>query len=375
MQTALSLGCDPIPARATGLIQVDLDCVVHNYRVMQAKTHAMTQIAPVLKANAYALGLKETAYILNREGVSSFFVATLEEAIALRSVSPKSNIFVLGGYMPGTALEYLEYQLTPVLISPSQIQNWIALQHQENKKLSAVLHLDTGMNRTGITEKEFPAIHSLLDSLSLRFVMSHYVSSECFEEGTTPHQFKFFMKYMAFFPGVPFSLANSHGLLWPKAYHGHWVRPGIALGGMCDTILGLKPALKVYGRVMQIKCVPEGQGIGYNRTYVSQEPKRIATVALGYADGLLRLASNRGVFKFRDFYAPIVGRVSMDFVTVDVSHIPEAVLHEGDWIAYFNDEDSIESMAKACGTNVYELLTSLQGRYYRQYFGINERVL
>jgi alanine racemase len=366
-QTAPFLKVDHIPARASSFIQVDLNAVAHNYGVLKNLTHAMGRITPTLKANAYGLGLKEVANTLLKCGATGFFVATLDEAITLRSQCATCEIFVLGGYLPGAQHEYLHYHLTPVLSTLEQVKQWTTLQKHHTAPLPAILHVDTGMNRTGITEAQFPLVLPFLKDLHLRCIMSHYVSSECLNNPTTKEQYELFQSYYVHFRGLPYSLANSHGLLWPHTYHGHWVRPGIALGGMCTTIHSLRPALGVYGKIVQIKPLPKGQGVGYNHTYRTGEAKRVATVALGYGDGLHRLASPGGVLSYGHFQAPLLGRVSMDFVVVDITYIPENLIHEGDWMTYFDTASALETMAQVCQTTAYELLTSLQGRGYRHY--------
>lgn len=358
----------PIPARVMAFQTINLSAVIHNYYFMKSKTNPKAIMAPALKADAYGLGAQALALILAREHCPAFFLATLDEAIKVREVAKEPDIFVLGGYTPGTSWDFLTKRLTPVLISPSQVQRWLALQRQENQKLPAVVHLDTGMGRTGLTPTEFEKIQPLLKELSIRFLMSHYANSEDLSHPMNKEQLDTFLMHRnRLNPFLPFSFANSHAFLLPTAYHGDWVRPGISLGGLCPLIQGLKPALSMHSRIVQIKWLPKGSCIGYNNTYTTTGPCRVATIGLGYADGLRWLTSNRGKLKYGPYALPIIGRVSMDFVTVDVTHVPEQLLEEGEWATVFDDAESAHRMAQAADTTIYELQVTLGSRTHRHY--------
>lgn len=364
----------PIPARINAFRRVDLNAVVHNYKAIKSRVVFSSNIASVLKCDAYSLGLERVADALMQAGERFFFVANLDEAWRIRKVSDKAEIFVLSGYVNGTAFDYLSGSFFPVLITPAQVENWLALQSQEGRVLPSVIHIDTGMNRTGIHVRDLCRIKHLIPMLQLRFVMSHYSSSEADDQTISIRQRDRFIKeVMPFFPGVPFSLANSAGTMISKCFHGHWVRPGIALTGMSSIPRSLGdnpfiPAISIYARVVQLGSIAEGETVGYNETYKASRNMSIATVGIGYGDGVLRSLSNRGFMVYKGYSLPIIGRVSMDFLTVDISSLPEGSLHEGDWLTYFEDAADVQSLADAAGSVPYEILTStIGGRYITDY--------
>ena len=359
-------------SRAGALLTVDLGAIRSNYRLLAGMSKGAC--AAVMKADAYGLGMEQVAPALALEGCRVFFTAHLDEGIRLRQLVPEEcAIYVLHGPPPGTAKDFFQYDLRPVLNDPGQVREWRALAHVLGRELPAAIQVDTGMSRMGIAPDDLLALTADRDwLLGVRptLLMSHLA---CADEPAHPmnaSQRRRFKELRELFPGVPASLANSSGIFLGPAFHYDLLRPGAALYGINPQPGNpnpLRQAVSLHARVVQVRSVCEGDVVGYGAHHVCADKRRIATVSVGYADGWFRSLSGRG-FAFVDgVQVPIVGRVSMDSMGLDVTGIaPERVL-PGSEVELMGAHQPVDEVAALAGTIGYEVLTRLGGRFHRRY--------
>ena len=370
---AAALSPDSIPPYVTLALEVDLSAVAHNYHLTKSFLSPSCQIAGVVKSDAYGVGMAEVATTLWDEGCRHFFVAFVSEGMSLRKVLPHALIYVLSGLLPQTEEVFFEHALIPVLTDRGQIEQWRAYAHKLSKKLSAILHVDTGITRNGLSFREVmtSAQHpERFEGLELHYIMSHLASSENKDSSQNEEQLLAFERARSLLPNVKASLSNSSGLMLGPAYHFVLVRPGLGLLGYARPFPfedRVQPCLKALGRVVQITETKKGQPVGYGASYRCKRPSRLATLGVGYGDGFFWDLSNRGEVWFGGYSAPIVGRVSMDFMVVDVTEVPENQVFPGAWATLFDSCERVHALARQATTLHYELLTSLGIRYYRRY--------
>lgn len=354
---------------AGGLLTIDLSALRHNYSAI-ARHIAPTRAAAVVKADAYGLGASRVAPAFYDAGCRDFFVAHLGEAIALKPyLQPDATLYVLNGLQPGTEEACAREGILPVLNSLEQVENWAALAARQGKKLPALLQLDTGMSRLGLSTKEFErllASNTLLDNIDIRFVISHLASGDEPENAANARQLANMNALLARLPKLPVAFANSGGSFLDKTYHFDLARPGVALYGVGPKS-EIVPVLTLSARVIQVREIDKGAAVGYGGTYIAEGPMRVATIAVGYADGWFRSLSNKGAAFFGDTRLPIIGRVSMDSITLDVSALPEGILKLGSLVELIGPHQRLEDVARDCDTIPYEILTALGNRYARVY--------
>jgi alanine racemase len=354
-------------ATSCGQLDIDLDALAANWAALRAR-HA-GDVAAVLKADAYGIGALGAAARLYRAGCRHFFVAHLDEALAIAAHVPGALLGVLNGLLPRTEATYIAHDITPVLGSLEELERWTAAAARVERRLPALLHIDTGMARLGLDDVECQTLSQAperLSGLDLRYIMTHFVSAEFPDDPLNHQQLARFQAACAGLPVAPRSLANSSGIFLGPAFTSDLARPGAALYGVNPTP-GLpnpmRPVVRLRGQVLQVRDVGVGQGVGYNATWTARVPSRIATVGIGYADGWLRSLSGRGTAFFDGRPVPLVGRVSMDLTTFDVTAHP--AIGPGAWLDFIGPEFSVDDVAAAAGTNGYEILTSLGRRYRR----------
>lgn len=359
---------------ACSILTIDLTAVTDNWRLLRDRV-APAACAAVVKADAYGLGIAQVAPALADAGCTMFFVATLDEGLRLRSLLPQIDIAVLGGLLPGTAPIFLRDRLIPVLNELGQAARWRDRAAEAGQAAPAILHIDTGMNRLGLDPAEtarLMAEPSLLDGIEIACVMSHMA---CADEPAHPLnavQLARFRAALAAVPGARGSLAASSAIFLGADHHFDLVRPGAALYGVNPTPGAPNPmrqAVRLEGRVLQVRHVDSGEGVGYGATRTCNKPSKIATVATGYADGYLRALSNRGGARIAGREVPMIGRVSMDLLTFDVTDLPEGLVHPGSLVELLGASYTPDDAAGDAGTIGYEILTSLGGRYARRYIG------
>ena len=347
--------------------------IARNYRNVCSVVGPGVDVAGVVKADAYGLGATQVAPALAAAGCRRFFVAHGAEALALRRTLPEATIYVLHGLLPGEAAAAAAARLVPVLNNPAQIDAWAALGRSGGGPLPAVLHLDTGMTRLGLLDREAAALAadpSRLAGIELTLLMSHLVASEEAEHPLNREQLDRFRRLCALFPPLPASLANSSGIFLGPEYHFALVRPGVALYGVNPLPGRPNPMTQVVhlqGRILQVHRVDSPRTVGYGATHLTSGPARIATVGAGYADGYLRSLGNRGFAAVGGVRVPVVGRVSMDLITLDVSALAPGAAAPGTLVDLIGGGVDIDALADAAGTNAYELLTRLGPRYRRIY--------
>lgn len=367
-----------LPPDVTGLITVDLDALQNNWRAL-ANLVAPAECAAVVKADAYGLGAAEVIPALARAGCRTFFVATPDEARRARLLAPDARLFVLDGLFPGAAPLLLAADVTPVLSSLDDAEDWAREAARLGRPLPAALQVDSGLNRLGLSAGEAKSLASkpsLLSRLDLRLVMSHLACADDPEHPHNARQRTAFNRRRALLPPVAASLAASDGLMLGSAYHYDLVRPGYALyGGQAfrGGATPVSPVVTIQARILQIRALKAGDSVGYSATWHATRPTRLAIIAAGYADGIARALSaasgkKAGMVMIAGQRAPVVGRVSMDLITVDVTDV-DGEIGRGDLATLVGPGLTIESMGKAAGTIGYEVLTRLGPRFVRRYIG------
>lgn len=342
----------------TGILTIDLDAIAANWQALARLSRGQT--GAVVKANAYGCGAAEVATRLAREGARCFFVATAEEGAILRKTlgqGPEINVF--SGHMASDTALIRDQVLTPMLNSPEQ-----AARHRAALPDRAYgVQLDTGMNRLGMEAPDWAAIRSDLEAGPLSLVMSHLA---CADEPAHPMNAAQLAAFISMTQGVsaPRSLSATGGILLGAAYHFDLTRPGIGLyGGL--PFADSQPVVALSLPVVQLRDVAAGETVGYSASYRATSPRKIATLSAGYADGLIRYMGNAADVFAGDVPCRLAGRVSMDLLTVDVTHLPEVP----DYLDILGPHQGVDDLAAVASTIGYEILTSLGRRYERRYLG------
>jgi len=345
---------------ASATLSIDLDAIAANWRALDRLSNAATQTAAVIKADAYGLGTHRVGRALATAGVRRFFVAIAEEGALLRqALGPGPQICVLSGHMPGDTEMVQGLDLTPVLNSIDQFtRHFEALPEHP-----FAVHIDTGMNRLGLEAAEWEAASGILLQARPEFLMSHLA---CADNPGHPMNATQLAEFHALTDdtGVPRSLSATGGILLGREYHFELTRPGIGLYGGRPFDAG-QPVLGLGLPVIQVREVAAGKTVGYDCAWTAETATSLATVNAGYADGLMRTLSDAAVLWYGDVPCPIVGRVSMDLLTVDITHLPETP----DRLEIIGPHQSVDDLAESAGTIGYEILTSLSPRYDRRYIG------
>ena len=353
----------------SAILHIDLAAIVENWRLLAARA-APGAVAGVVKANAYGLGADKVAPALRAAGCRHFFVAHLAEGIALRETLGSGPVIaVLNGFAPGADGDAA---LVPVLNSLGDVLAHAAAGRSAGQARRALLHLDTGMARLGLDAAEqarLVADHSLLAGLDLLYIMTHLACADEPNHPLNAEQAARFDRACAVLPKFKRSFANSSGLFLGADYASDLARPGCALYGINPTPglpNPLRQVLRLEAPVLQIREIPAGASVGYGASFMAARPSRIATIAVGYADGYLRSLSGQGGAAYRGLMLPLVGRVSMDLITLDVTDVPGLV--PGDAVTLIGGAaPSPDDLAARAGTIGYEILTSLGARYRRAY--------
>jgi len=353
------------------VLEIDLGDVAANWRALASEQDGA--VAAVVKADGYGLGALPVARRLYREGCRHFFTAHLAEAVAIRPEVPKAMVAALNGLWPGDAALYAEHDVRPVLGSLGEIEDWSAEAQRRGRRLDALLHVDTGMNRLGLGAAEVERLErepERLRGIVLDYVMTHLVSAEEPAAELNAVQARRFAWACARLPPARRSFANSSGMFLGAAFASDLARPGAALYGI-NPVPGrpnpMRPCVRLRAPVLQVREVAAGESVGYNGAWVAGRASRIATVSVGYADGWLRSLSNAGQARFDGAPVALVGRVSMDLSTYDVTDLPGVA--PGGWLELIGPDMPVDNVAAGAGTNGYEVLTSLGRRYERVYIG------
>jgi len=356
------------------LITIDLDALTANYRFCRDRL-APAACAAVVKADAYGLGIAQIAAALQHAGCRDFFTATHREAIGLRALIPSAEIYVFEGVTAESSTVLLEQKLVPVLINPEQAATWARLARDAGRPLPAVIDIDTGMTRLGFGEAELRRLlkgSNDLDWLELRYVMTHLATADETASNLLQEQLRRFKRLRQLLPPAPTSIGNSAGALLGPESTGDLARLGLALFGgnpYLDKQHEAAPVLRIQSHILQLREINEATPVGYGATYTAQPGTRIATVGTGYADGYPWSLGNRGIAVIGGHRVPVIGRISMDLITLDVTGLPDELVQPGCLVDLVGPDISLEEVASLAGTINYEILTRLSQRAARRYIG------
>jgi alanine racemase len=362
-----------MPARRTltappsALLSIDLAALRANFKTLK-RLSGKADCGVAIKGGAYGIGLVEAARALWQAGCRHFFVARPQEGAELRAVLPKALIYVLDGLYAGQAPYYTKHQLRPALVSADEIRDWA----KQGKGQPCAIHVDTGINRAALPFNEFEKLAPKLQQMvNVQLLMSHLACSDEPDHTMNQQQLKRFQKVRAHLPDVPASLVNSGGIFLGPDYAFDLTRAGIAMYGANPTPHRANPmrvvtTLKV--RVLQVKTIAKGEHVGYSATWTAPRDTKIAIIAAGYRDGIPRkLSSGKGKPDAQVWIGgrtcPIIGRVSMDMMGVDVTDAGR--VRAGDYAEIFGPRISVDQTAASAETISYEVLTRLGNRYTR----------
>lgn len=356
-------------------IEINLVNISHNISQIRRLVGDKVEIMPIVKANAYGHGAIEVAKTVLKQGVQRLGVASLSEGIELRTGGINAPILVLSPLDSDEVKKAISHQLTLTISSLSHLKNLIAL----NQPVKIHLKIDTGMGRLGIQDEEISQLIEILQTkttnLELEGIMSHLAQANSDDTSYSYQQFHKFQKVITSLSqagiNIPLKhICNSAGLLRFKEMHLNLVRPGIIIYGLYPTpkvskMIDLRPAMTFKAKIVQLRKMPAGCGISYDSTYVTDKQTLIATIPVGYADGYNRLLSNKSHVVLKGFRAPIVGRVTMDFCMINVSHIPQVEI--GDEVILFGKNPSVDELAQICNTINYEIVCGINPWLSRVY--------
>jgi alanine racemase len=361
-----------------GTLTVDLDAIADNWQTLTRRLLAV-ECGAVVKANAYGLGLEPVTARLAQAGCKTFFVADVAEARRARSRARDAAIYVLNGFSPEAAHAFAELDVQPVINSTMELAEWDAFIATQGWRGGAAIHIDTGMNRLGMSAEEAAALALRLQQQNhgITLLMSHLACAEVPDHPLNASQIRLFRELRMLYHGVPASLANSAGIFIGDTAHFDLARPGAALYGINPTPGRDNPmrnVLTLSARILQVRKVPQGESVGYGATWNAKRASRIAVAALGYADGLLRAGSGLDrkaggsaiVAKKR---CPIVGYISMDLACIDVTDLPDNAVRRGSSAIFIGEDLPIDEVAAPAGTIGYEVLVRLGSRCHLAYRG------
>jgi alanine racemase len=361
-----------------GTLAVDLDAIADNWQTLTRRLFAV-ECGAVVKANAYGLGLEPVTARLAKAGCKTFFVADVAEARRARSRAREAAIYVLNGFSPEAANAFAELNVQPVINSTVELAEWDAFVATQGWRGGAAIHIDTGMNRLGMSAEEAAALALRLqqENHGITLLMSHLACAEVQDHPLNASQIRLFRELRMLYHGVPASLANSAGIFIGDTAHFDVARPGAALYGinpMPGRTNPMRNVLTLSGLVLQVRKVPQGESVGYGAAWNAKRASRIAVAALGYADGLLRAGSGPDrkaggsaiVAKKR---CPIVGYISMDLTCIDVTDLPNNAVRRGDSATFIGEDLLIDEVAASAGTIAYEVLVRLGSRCHLAYRG------
>ncbi len=376
----------PSPADVDRLSMIiDLDAIIHNWRQFMAFTNGKPA-APVIKADAYGHGIALVAKALHHAGCELVFTASIEEAVTLATAVPSLNIAYFDGPHPRDMAAVLAHNIIPVVNTPEQCDLLITAARQAERhverRIPAILHLDTGMNRLGLSPDDLALVFARddLGHVDWRALMSHLAMADVPNDPMNEAQrMQFDAAYKARPPAlaaaIP-SLSATGGVMLGSSYHYGLTRPGIGIFGMApmpdiapEMTAMLQPTLRLESRVLQIRAAASGESVGYGQYFKTRRPSRLATIGGGYADGILRQLSNQSHWMINGHKAPIVGRVSMDVHVIDITELPDDTLMVGDKVKIITTGDDIHDIAKKTDTIAHDVLTRLGLRAKRHYAG------
>ncbi|MGB3865354.1 MAG: alanine racemase [Xanthobacteraceae bacterium] len=368
-----------LPAAATGLLTIDLDAIVTNWRLLESRG-VPAQCAAVVKADAYGCGTAPVVRALAAAGCKTFFVATLDEARAARTAAKSAVVYVLGGFFPNSGDTFAELDCQPVIGDFNELAEWDVFCRHSGWSGGAAIHIDTGMNRLGLTVADAQALTPRIKAgdHGITLVMSHLACAENPQHPLNARQLTSFREIARMFDGVPASLANSSGCFLGPQFQFDLMRPGAALYGVNPTPEAanpMRPVVNLKSRVLQVRDVERGDTVGYGATWTARRPTRLAVIATGYADGYFRAAGGTDGTRSAEVTVagkrcPIAGRISMDLIAIDITDLPDKTVRRGQLVTLIGDGITVDELGHHFGTIGYEVLTSLGRRYARAYKGL-----
>ena len=341
-------------------LQIQLSSIEANLKYFRSIAKEETEIGVVVKCDAYGLGLKKIVKFFATQNIETYFTATLEEAIQVRKIDKSAKIYTLNGFYFERAHKYHKHNIFPVINSVIEVKKFL----ESNICPSHVaLQINSGMNRLGIDKKTLKENINLVQKIPINLIISHLSSADEPNSVSNIEQKREFLKCCEHFPKIRKSLAASHGALLNKDFHFDLIRVGIgAYGGIKRA--SLRSVLQIKSPIISTNTIKRGMGVGYNLTFKAQKTMKIATIPTGYGDGISRLLSNRGFLFYGNVKCPIVGRISMDLLTVNISDLK----NEPTYLNFFSDEYDVSDMAEQTDTISHEIFVKLGSRYKRKYF-------
>ncbi len=355
------------------ILEINLTKIKNNFLKMKSMTQNGTSVSCVVKANAYGLGMKQAATALYQAGCRDFCVAYLEEGTKLREYVSESNIYVFNGIQKDGLEEAHRQNLIPVLNDLYQIELWNSYASKINKTLPAIIHVDTGMGRLGLTESNVYRVSDNQDFtsyLDIKYIMSHLACADDPAHPANMQQLNMLKQYSSLFPDIKLSFANSAGIMLGSQYHFDMVRPGCSLYGINpipSLATPVEQVAKLMAEVVQIRNIEKDQGISYSSKHTAKKGDKVATLLCGYADGYLRSLTGKAFAYFDGMRLPVIGTVTMDLIMIDISKVPESKLQSMNYVELLGDNITVDELAKSAGTIGYEVLTSLGNRFKREY--------
>jgi alanine racemase len=369
----------PSALETGGILSIDLTAIHANYRMLAGRV-VPGECAAVVKGDAYGCGIEPVTQTLIRAGCQTFFVAQLAEARRVRALAREAVIYVLNGFSSEAGPAFVETYARPVINSSVELAEWDHFVSGTGWSGGAALHVDTGMNRLGLTVEEAVAVAGRIqmENHGITLLMSHLACADQPNHPLNDQQIRQFRELRSLFRGISSSLANSPGIFLDASTYCDLVRPGVALYGGNPTPgrpNPMRPVIDLKCRILQVRNVPKGATVGYGATWTAKRPTRIAVIAAGYADGIPRsaaiaapAASPDGPLReviVADKRCRVVGRVSMDLLAVDVTDLPVEVVRRHDLATLIGGPLTIDTVAAQAGTIDYELLTNLGRRFHR----------
>ncbi len=361
-------------ATAGAILTIDLNALAGNWRLLRDKV-APAECAAVVKADAYGIGLEPAVKALAEAGCRTFFVAHVSEALRVRALDRDCTLYLLNGLTPGSSAALVNENIRPVLSSLGEIEEWAAFSQESGTHHPAAIQFDTGINRLGIPADQIERVRSLVPSFAPALLMSHFAESEVMSERNAA-QIAAFEKVRAAFPNIAASLCNSSGIFLHERPFLDLVRPGYALYGGNPTphaTNSMQTVVSLHARILQVRDIAAGERVGYGGEWSAPRPSRLATLSIGFGDGLPRRGTAVGRPAIEAVVArrrcPFVGRLSMDLSILDVTYLPDGAVQRGDFAEILGGTIGIDELGRKSGTIGYEILTRLGSRYARRYVG------
>ena len=362
------------PKDDNAILEIDLKALSLNFKELKKKLNKNIECAATVKANAYGIGDKAVVKSLTKNGCKSFFVAHLSEAIRLREYSKTIKVYCYHGINIKNYNEFLKFNVVPIANNLQQILMINSLNKKNSFNKPIAIHFDTGMSRLGLDANETAWLinnKNKISSIKIELIMSHLACADQPKNSMNEKQLKKFITIKKEFKKSKASLANSAGILLNKKYHFDLVRPGIALYGgnpFLNKKVKLNNVVSLKAKIIQIRKIQKGDTVGYGATFKAKKDMLIGTIAIGYADGISRKFSNNMNVFFGNKPLKVLGRISMDLITIDMSPISEIKFTKKTvYVDLVNKSNNINDISKNINTISYEILTSLGSRYKIKY--------